>query len=217
MTLKTVPSTDPLEKPAVKVFRFTPMMSGFISIQRSDLEMHVHATSEQTYLGPATCHRISQIGPQCKVWTGSMLYGLGDTRWVSILNGHFLIKTQRHVNAGLDANTHTLLLACVHHFTVMWTDLWPWGQMIVLNSITVREQPALHFHYSGTVTQGWSSSTTNAPAALDTGGNVLHAILAMTSCYSDYVIVRVADEEWLVCQASESVSWKLGVLTIPKY
>lgn len=66
-------------------------------------------------------------------------------------------------------STHTLLLACAHHFTIMWTDLWTWGQMSVLNSITVKR----------------CSGKINAPARpppppFTTRGYFLHVILHTT-------------------------------------
>lgn len=95
---------------------------------------------------------------------------------------------------------HTLLLACAHHFTIMWTDLRPWGQMIVLNSITVRVQSALHTHCSCTVTQCWCSRNINAPTLPPPPP--LQAMFYMLSliwppALSDYVIVWMAWVVWV--------------------
>lgn len=96
--------------------------------------------------------------------------------------------------------THTVLVAFVHHFAIMWTDLWPWGQMVVLNSITVRVQPALHIHCSSTATHCWCSSKINAPTPPPP--SPLEAMFYMLSLLWPPVILimsRLAKEEWLGC------------------
>lgn len=109
----------------------------------------------------------------------------------------------------IHTHTRALLLACAHHFTIMWTDLWPWGQMVVLNSITVRVQPVLSLHCSSAVAQCWCSSKIkcpHTPTAAAARGYVLHVILDTTPCYSDYVTVPTAEEEWLEWDGLASVS-----------
>lgn len=71
--------------------------------------------------------------------------------------------------------------------------------MVVLNSITVREHPALYISHSSTVKECWYSSAIHDPSTsttLITGGYVLHVVLAMTSCYS-YFVMKITIEKWL--------------------
>lgn len=113
-----------------------------------------------------------------------------------------LTNTYRNVNASLVCKcahkcTHPPFLACAHHFTIMRTDLWPWGQMIVLNSITVRVLPTLHIHCSSTVTLCWCSSKINAPTLPPP--SPLEAMFYMFSLIRPRVILimSLAKEEWL--------------------
>lgn len=108
-----------------------------------------------------------------------------------------------------------LLLAWAQHFTIMQADLWPWGLMIVLNSITVREQSVLCIHFSSTVTRCWCSSKINASTDPTSHHHCCRlcsqVILALTSCYSDYVISRVAGKNgWNTVLWKESLKQKTG-------
>lgn len=123
----------------------------------------------------------------------------------------YTMDTYKHIQKceckfGVYMCTHPPFLARAHHFTIMRTDLWPWGQMIVLNSITVRVLPTLHIHCSSTVTLCWCSSKINAPTLPPP--SPLEAMFYMFSLIRPRVILIMSLYEWLKKNGWSGMGWK---------